>query len=41
MSETLFLGEEAEGEPVFRAPPVDDGDSGQGDGPDWKGVFGV
>lgn len=30
---------DAEGEPVFKAPP--NGDSGQGDGPDWKKVFGV
>lgn len=31
---------DAEGKPMFRAPPVDDGDSGW-DGLDWKGVFGV
>ncbi len=31
---------DAEGKPVFAAPPVDDGDSGQGDGLDWKKVFG-
>ncbi len=30
---------DAEGKPMFRAPPVDDSD--QGDGLDWKGVFGV
>ncbi len=29
---------DAEGKPVFTAPP--DGDSGQGDGLDWKKVFG-
>jgi hypothetical protein len=32
---------DADGTPLFDAPPVDDGDSGQGDGLDWKGVLGV
>ena len=29
---------DAEGEVVFNAPPIDDGDSGQGDGLDLKKV---
>ena len=31
---------DAEGELVFKAPPVNDGDSGRCDGLDWKKVFG-